>query len=80
MAVYRAEDISVGIDDQEFPAINLSFQSSNTLEENRRLGANPAGNAFSTSGPQRSSISFDFYLTGNCNLTGGGNYPGWILL
>ena len=65
MAIYRAEDISVGIDGTEIAATSLSFSSSSPLVEDRRLGKEIGGKDFLVNGPQKSSLNVSFYLTGS---------------
>jgi len=69
MAIFKAEDISVGINGVEFPATQISFNSAYSYAEDRRLGAPVGGDAFLESGPRRTSFSVDFYVTGVAELT-----------
>lgn len=65
MAIYRAEDVSVDIDGTEILASSLSFSTSSPISEDRRLGAEIGGKDFLTNGPQSSSLSMNFYITGD---------------
>jgi len=69
MATYRAEDVAVKIDGQTVLATNLSFKSSLSLDEDRRMGKRIGGGDFLSNGPQRSSLSMNFYITGNATGT-----------
>jgi hypothetical protein len=63
MAIYKVENISFGIDGTEMAASSVSFKTSNQFEAARRLGKNIGGQDFSTTGPQKSSMTVNFYLT-----------------
>ena len=65
MAIFKAEDISVGIDGVEVAALSLSFQSSDNKTPQRRFGQEIDSTGFSVTGPQNSSINMQFYITGS---------------
>jgi len=76
MAIYKAEDVAVAIDGVEVAATTISFNTSAPLSEDRRLGAPISSTGFLTNGPQQSTFSMSFYVTGNAT----GDCPVFSLL
>jgi hypothetical protein len=64
MAIYKAEDVYVQVDNTKVLANTLSFQTQAPITEDRRLGKEITEVDYVNSGPQRSSMSMSFYVTG----------------
>lgn len=65
MAIFKAEDVYVNIDGTDLAAISLNFQSSPSKVPVRRFGEVIDPTGFAINGPQRSSMTIDFLLTGS---------------
>ena len=65
MAIFKAEDVAVSIDGVGLAASTLSLDVNKSLVEDRRLGKNMDEQGFVPNGPQTSSMSVSFYVTGD---------------
>ena len=69
MATFRAEDVVIGIDGRELAAQTVSFQSSSSRAETRRYGKIIDPTGLVINGPQTSSMTIDFLITGSGSAT-----------